>query len=218
MIFRRSYSDPFRRDVPAACFGPAMMAPMMAASLALGAAGTAMSVIGQSNQAAAQARQANYMAQVARNNQTIAQRNATLATQEGEAAAQQQELRTRSITGSQKAALAAQGGDITTGSNKNIIGDTAMAGQADVDAIKYNAALKAYGYNLQAAGAGASASNYSAAATNATANLPFTIGSTLLGGASSAAGKWYDYMRANPGGGGGGGNINPMDGSYVSTT
>ena len=178
--------------------GSVSASTLAAVSIGTTLAGAGMSAIGQSQQASQQAAQANYQSQVARNQSVLAQRNAALATEQGEAAARAQGMKTLQIMGSQKASLASQGGDINSGSPASIIGDTAMAGKADQDAIRYNAALQAYGYEVQASGAQGTANAYSAAGSNATANLPFGIGSTLLGGAGSAAGKWYGYMQSAP--------------------
>ena len=191
MIFRRSFSDPFCRDLPAACRGTGLEI----AALALSAAGTAASVIGQANRGQADAAQASYMAQVARNNQAAAERNATLARQQGAVQEDRQRLKTAQLLGSQRAALASQGGDVNTGSNLDILGDTARAGESDALAIRHNALTQALGYEQQAAGAGGQASLYSADAANTMANLPFGIGSSLLGGASSLADRWAQLVR-----------------------
>ena len=167
--------------------------------LVLSAAGTAASVIGQSNAATAQAGQANYLSQVARNNQIIAQRNADLATQQGDVQATQKQQQTAQIIGAQRAALASQGGDVDSGSPLDIQGDTARAGFTDAATIKSNAALTAYGYEVQANSAGASADNFSRAGANAMASLPYGMGSSLLGGASSLAKGAYTIMKKNPG-------------------
>ncbi len=196
MIFRRSYSDPFRRDLPGACLDPGTAA---IASLALAALGTGASVIGQSNRAQAEAGQGNYMAQVARNNQMLAERNTTLAEQQGQVQEDRQRLKTAQLMGSQRASLAAQGGDVNAGSDLDILGDTARAGESDALTIRNNAAQQAFGYRAQAAAAGGQANLYSANAANTMANLPFGIASSLLGGASSLADKWAGYLRNNPG-------------------
>lgn len=143
---------------------------------------TFLNIAGQQQQAQAQATQSNYLAQVARNNQLAAQRNATLALQQGEADAQKSQLKTAQTIGSQRAALAAQGGDVDSGSPLDIVGDTARAGYSDTATIRNNAALKAYNYNLQADGALASANDDEFQAANAMASLPYTQASTLLGG------------------------------------
>jgi hypothetical protein len=191
MIFRRSYSDPFGRNVPVACHGTGLEI----AAFAMSAIGTGMSVIGQANRAQGDAAQANYMAQVARNNQIVADRNATLALQQGQVQEDRQRLKTAQVLGSQRASLAAQGGDVNTGSNLDLLGDTARSGEGDVQAIRSNAAQQAYGYQLQGASAGGQANLYSTNAANTMANLPYGIGSSLLGGASSLADTWDRYSR-----------------------
>jgi multidrug efflux pump subunit AcrA (membrane-fusion protein) len=148
-------------------------------------AGTMMANGAQQQKATADANQANYMSQVARNNQAAAQRNALLARQQGEADAQRQQLKTASLEGAQRAALASQGGDVNSGSPLDILGDTARAGYTDVATIRNNAAHKAYNYEIQANDAGAAASDYDFQAANATANLPNSFGSSLLGLSSS---------------------------------
>jgi hypothetical protein len=177
----------------------ASTATMLAgASLAMGAVSTGMSAIGGANQAAASAAQANYQAQVARNNQMVAQWNAQRALQQGEVDADNQNLKTAQLKGSQRAALAAEGGDVDSGSPLDIVADTARAGYTDAATIRSNAALQAYGYQVQAAGDAGTASADSAAAVNGLANLPFGVGSSLLSGASSVAGKYAEWSK--PGG------------------
>lgn len=203
MIFRRSYSDPFRRGISAACFGPA--APALAvASLASSVIGTGMSVIGQANAAQSQAAQtsaqASYQAQVARNNQIAAQQAAQLALQQGQVQEDRQRLKTAQFLGSQRAALAGQGGDVNSGSDLDILGDTARAGEFDAQTIRNNALLQAHGLEQQAANYSGQANLYSANAANTTnglANLPFGIGSSLLGGVSSIVDKGLKYFPPN---------------------
>jgi hypothetical protein len=66
-----------------------------------------------------------------------------------------------------------------------------------------DAAYAAYGYKVQGAGFGGQAGLYGSAATNATnslSTLPFGVGSSLLGGASSIADKWVSYKKNFPSG------------------
>jgi len=176
----------------------ATTATLAAASLVTAAAGTAMSLAGQAQQAGQQAAQANYQAQVARNNQTIAQRNAALSLQQGQVQEDRQRLKTAQLLGSQRASLAAQGGDVNAGSDLDILGDTARAGESDAQTIHYNAMLQAYGHQREATAAGGQANLYSTNAANTMANLPYGIGSSLLGSASSLTGQWAGYLRRNP--------------------
>jgi hypothetical protein len=156
--------------------------------------GTGLNIMGQIQQSNAQAGMASYQAQLARNNQMIAEWTAQRALQQGQADEQQQRLDTAGLIGKQRAALAAQGGDVNSGSPVDIVGDTARAGEFDARSIRSNAEIKAYDARLQAYGAAADAARYDARAANATARLPFGIASSLLGGARSIAGKWDDWF------------------------
>ena len=162
-----------------------MSGGVAAVSLGMAAASTVMGAIGKSQEGAAQAGMANYQAQLARNNQQVAEWNAQRALQQGQVDEQNQRFKTASVLGSQRAALASQGGDVDSGSPLDIQADTARAGEYDAQAIRNNAALKAYGYRVQAANAGGEANldDYKAASTMSA--LPFGVGSSLLGGLSS---------------------------------
>ena len=175
--------------------GPA--APVIAAATTV--LSTGLSIAQQSQQAAAQAGMANYQAQLARNNQMIAEAYARRAEQQGQVDEQNQRFRSAALIGSQRAALASQGGDVDSGSPLDIQTDTARAGEYDAQAIRNNAALKAYGYRLQGYNAAADAGRYDAQAANATAALPFGVGSSLLGGVRSLAGNASGLLN---GGGG----------------
>ena len=155
------------------------------ATAALSVAGTMMADGMHRQKATADANQSNYLAQVARNNQAAAQRNAVLARQQGEVDAQKQQLKTASLEGAQRAALASQGGDVNSGSPLDIQGDTARAGFTDAATIRNNAAHKAYSYEIQANDADAAANDAGFQAANTMASLPNAFGSSLLGTALS---------------------------------
>ncbi len=172
--------------------------------IAIGASAlsTGLGAIGQIQQGNAQAAQASYQAQVARNSQEMLQRNAAVLEQNAQYAEQQgilaedrQRQKTAQRIGSQRAALAGQGGDINDGSDVDLIGDTARAGEFDALTIRNNTRHQIYGIRLQkmnaenqASFAGAQSGMYSQAA--AAADLPFAVGSSLLSSASSLAGRW----------------------------
>src|SRR5689334_11493864 len=80
-------------------------------------------------QAEVQANQANYLAQVARNNQQVADWNAQRALQQGQVDEDRQRQKTAQQIGAQRALLAGQGGDINSGSDIDLVGDTARAGE-----------------------------------------------------------------------------------------
>jgi hypothetical protein len=162
-------------------------------SLASTVIGTGLSVAGQARQAQAQADQANYMAQVARRQQELAERNARFAEQQGAVEEDQSRLKTAAVKAAQRARLAAQGGDINVDSPSDIIADTARAGEFDVQTIRSNTAQRKFNALLQGNDAASRASAYDVQGANALAALPYGIGSSLLGAASSLARKWDHY-------------------------
>ncbi|SKA37804.1 hypothetical protein SAMN02745126_05960 [Enhydrobacter aerosaccus] len=146
MIFRHSYSDPFRRERPATRHG--------------------IDQVLAGNQAQIQANQASYMAQVARNNQQVAQWNAQRALQQGQVQQDLQRQKTAQAIGQQRAALASQGGDINSGSSVDLVGDTARSGEFSAQTIGNDAQARAYKYLLDANTAAGQASLYDTQASN----------------------------------------------------
>lgn len=179
------------------------------ASLATALGGMAMNVAGQLQQAAAASAQARYQQGMMEYNRQVMERNAGLAIQQGKADEERQRLKTGQLIGSQRAAIASQGGDPNSGSYLDLQADTASAGETDALTIRSNAAMRAYGFRLQGAGLGAQGGLYGMQAANATAALPFGIGSSLLSGASSITNKAFDWMRWSGGGGVGAGGTGP---------
>jgi len=97
-------------------------------------------------------RAADYQAQIARNNASISRANAEQAVRAGQAAALAQGLRTRDIVGRTKAAQAASGIDVNSGSALTVQQSERILGMMDAMTIRANAARAAYGYESQAAG------------------------------------------------------------------
>ncbi len=177
------------------------IAPYLAIGASLvGAAGQ----IHQGNSAAAQS---NYLAQVARNQQQMHQRNALVheqsaqsAEQQGASDRQRQQIKTAQVIGAHRAGLAAQGGDINTGSNLDLIGDQARSGAFDALSIDHNAAQKAYQLRLQAMNssnlsnlAGADSANEHRRAIDTGTSTAFGVGKSLLGDASSIIPKHWKW-------------------------
>ena len=171
MIFRRSFSDPFRRDMAGACFDPGTIA------LATAGVSAATGIAGQMQQTQIQADQANYMAQVARNNQQVAQLNAQRALQQGQVQEDLQRQKTAQRISTQRAGLASQGGDVNSGSSLDIIGDTARTGEFNAQTIRNDAATSAWHRLLDANSDAGEASLYDTRA----ANTWLTYGDSLLG-------------------------------------
>jgi len=144
-------------------------------------------------QAQAQQEQASYQADVARNNQVIAQQNAKAALDAGETEAQTQRIKTAALVGQQRSAAAGSGLDPNVGSAADLQGDAAFLGEQDVNTIKHNATLQAYGYQVQGTTAAAQAGLYEAQAKAAGGNGLLSAGGSLAGGASTVSDKWLKY-------------------------
>ncbi len=156
---------------------------------------TAMGLAGQAQQAQIQSNQANYMAQVARNNQQVAEWNAQRALQQGQVQEDQQRQRTAQQIGSQRALLAAQGGDINSGSDVDLIGDAARTGEFNAQTIRNNAQLNAWNDRLQGNLYGGQASLYGSQAQNAW--LPFR--NSLLSAATGVSPRWSSLLGSMAG-------------------
>lgn len=118
------------------CLPAAAVPIMMAASTALSVG----SAIGQ----------ANYQNKVAENNALSARYAADDALARGAVEEQQQRAKTRAIQGQQRAALAANGIDATTGTGSLLLTDSAGFGEFDALTVRNNAMKQAYGLNTQA--------------------------------------------------------------------
>lgn len=79
------------------------------------------------------------------------------ATRMGEKEAQQRALQTKKLMGRQRAVAAAQGIDVDSGSALDISQETAGMGALDIATIRNNAWKQAWGYQVQAADARATA-------------------------------------------------------------
>lgn len=171
------------------------LAAIGVASLAMSAVGTAMSAYGAKQQADAQAQAAQYQAQVALNNQKIAGQYAQQAIADGENKVAAKQEQTSQMIGSQRAAMAANGVQLDSGSPLRLQEDTARLGNVDALTIRNNAAREAYGYQLQGLSYGQQAQLDEATASNAVTAGNLNMFSSIAGGASSIGSKWIDYKK-----------------------
>lgn len=104
----------------------------------------------------------------------------------GEFAARTRKQETRSLTGSQRAALAAQGIDVDVGTAADIQADTQVIGAKDEMMIRNNAWREAWGLRVEAANSRLTGKMANMAGRNAARN-------TLLTGGMNAA---ADFNRA----------------------
>lgn len=157
------------------------MAPMIA--MAIASAASAYKAA-KAEKAAAQ-----YQAQVAGNNAKASEQQAVDALQRGDMAAMNTRRKYDQLGGTQRAALAARGIDIGEGSALSILEDTAYFGELDQRTVRANAAREAWGYRVQGSNQQANAIFLQSQSDNT--NPLMAAGTSLLGSASSVAGKWY---------------------------
>lgn len=155
-------------------------------------------------QAQAQADAANYQAQVDRNNAIMAQQNAQDARRRGDQAQEEQQRKTAQIEGRQRAAFAANGIELTSGSPVDVLADTATFGELDRQTIGNNAEREARGYEAQRVNFNSSAGLNKMKADNASAagslgalsslvngGANVLRGGSALSGSSSVSASWF---------------------------
>lgn len=159
-----------------------LVTALMIGSTAIGG----VSAIQQGNAAAASAR---YNAQVSEMNAKIMDQNARDALERGKLEEQQKRMEIAALTGRQRAAMAANGVDLSFGSPLDTIVDTAMLGELDALTIRSNAAREAYDYKVAGANNRADAVLSRANASSAKTGGYLSAFGTVLGG-SSEIGKY----------------------------
>lgn len=128
----------------------------------------------------------------------LADINAQQALLSGQRETQRARLATAGLKSRQRAAMAANGVDLGSGSALNVLTSTDLLGEIDANTIESNAIQAAWGYRTQA----------SQARSQAKAISPFaSAASTLIGGAGQVASSWYSFNKA--GAFGQAGNIPP---------
>lgn len=159
-------------------------------------ASTVIGGVGQIQQGNAQAAAMRYNAQVAEMNATLADRRAKDALERGKVEEQQQRLRAAQLMGKQRAAMAANGVDLSFGSPLDNLVDTAELAELDALTIRRNAANEAYDFETQGvnyrADANLSRMNASAARTGGY----LSAAGTILGGGATA---YKDYRTSRIG-------------------
>lgn len=103
----------------------------------------------------------------------------------GMKSADQQRVQTGQFIGTQRAAQAANGGEVNTGSNALLQEDTAALGELDALTISNNAAREAYGYQVQASSA---LTNASTLQSNARKQMLTSVLGGAISGASAGGG------------------------------
>jgi hypothetical protein len=148
--------------------------------------GTTVSAMGSITAGIAAQRQGQFQAKVAEQNAKMADESARDAIEQGKRDNLLHYRRQAQLQGTQRAAMAANGIDLSFGSALNVQGDTKMIGREDADAISENAMRASRGYSIEAINYRGQAS---ASRMEGKAGLIGGIGegfSTALGGASKA--------------------------------
>lgn len=144
----------------------------------------AIAVAGGLMQGNAQDAQAQNQARTMRTNAMYANQAADDALSRGRYDADLQRIRTGQMIGTQRSAMAANGGMVDTGSNSILQEDTAALGELDALTIQNNAAREAYGLKVQAMQGFRNASDTELAGKSAKRN-------SLLGGVIKGAGSFF---------------------------
>lgn len=162
------------------------------ASAVIGAATTAYAAH-QQGEAAADA--AAYNAAVARNNQMLADEAAADAIKRGEVEAELKRREIEQLKGRQRVALAASGQVVDTGSALDVTTDTEALGKFEELRIRNNAAREALGYQTEGMNYAAKAGLESLSGAQAKSQAKTAVFGSLVSGAGSVAGKWYQFNK-----------------------
>lgn len=137
---------------------------------------------------------AEYQSKVAANNAQVAEWQAQDAEARGERSAQDVRRKYAALVGTQRAALAARGLDISDGSANAVLNDTSYFAGYDETTTRANAAREAWGYRVRGQNSTNDASflRSQADAENPLLSAGLAAGGTLFsGGSGSVAARWY---------------------------
>lgn len=138
----------------------------------------------------------NAQAQIANNNAQLAQYQSEDAITRSQTAASDAGLKAHQLKGTQRAALAHSGVDLSFGSAAEILTDTDYFGEIDRARIIDSGAREAWGYRSQASGF---EGNAALLRSRADAESPLlSAGTSLLGSAGRVAASWYGSSAARP--------------------
>jgi hypothetical protein len=147
---------------------------------------TVMGAAGAVQQGKAAQASANYNAKVADMNAKISERQARDAVERGALEEQQQRMKTSQVIGQQRAAMAANGVDLTFGSPLDTLVDTATMGELDALTIRANTYREERDIRQQGNNQTAQASAFRAEGANARKAGFMDAFGTILGGGSKA--------------------------------
>jgi len=135
-------------------------------------------------------KQGNYVGAIEDQNAKFSEMQADDAVARGYEAAFKRRTESRQLAGASRAAMAAQGIDVNTGSALDIQENNQRIGELDMVTIKNNAARQAWGYQVEALQHRQQAHLARIGGTNLGRNYNYSAGSTLLTGGAQAYGIW----------------------------
>ncbi|WP_244511635.1 MULTISPECIES: hypothetical protein [unclassified Rhizobium] len=147
---------------------------------------TLLGAVGTVQQAQATKKASDYNAQVAEMNAKISDRQARDSIERGKQEEQQKRFQTAQLEGRQRAAMAANGVDLSFGSPLDTIVDTAEMGEIDALNIRTNSYREAYANKVQGANQRANATLDRMRGDAALKGGYLDAVGTVLGGASKA--------------------------------
>lgn len=174
-------------------------------AMGIGLIGGAVSAIGSIMSGNAQSAYYTYQAQVARMNANIATQNAAYETQLGEVQAEQKGLGIRAQISQTRAAQGAGGLDLQSGTNAQVRESEQQIGMFDQSMIRYNAARRAYGEQIQSLGYQTQAQLDTMAASTSKTAGELGAFTSVLGAAGSFSSKWLQGQQVGMFGGTSGG-------------
>ncbi len=177
----------------AQAFGFGNAAQAAKSSLAWDTAGIGLTAGGQFLDGVGGMQQGLYQSQVAKNNAAIAASNAESASDAGDFGAQTSLIQGGKLAASQKAAYAANGIDVGSGSAAETMDATARISALDAAMIHFNAARQAFGDMSQAENFRAEASLTKRAGYGMYGSGVAKSASTLLAGASAVGKKYASF-------------------------
>lgn len=165
---------------------------MTPASIALTAGGSILSGISAKSQANATAGMYGYQSQISRLNQQLSLQNRDWALQAGGKAAVQYGMKARADAGAIKAGQSASGISLDSDSSVAVRDSQKLITRMDTETINTDTARKAYGFEVQAATAGAQSEMYDRAASDTKKAGNLSMMASLISGAGSVASKWTE--------------------------
>lgn len=168
------------------------------AASTLGTIGAGVSALGTLGAGIAQGDAASYAAQVAQQNAAIEQQNASRAIAAGQQAAQSESMKGAAQLGEIKAAQAASGIDVNTGSAVDVQAGQREVNELDTENVLNNAQLQAYGYRVQATSDLDQAALDKAQAEEAPIGAALSAVGGFLGNSSGISNKWLGTPATTP--------------------